>query len=124
MDDLHIGGILQVIHTRDRPVTWSASLYHIRLGSQVYDSLLEEFLDSHVNTIDDEHFFSSTDKGPVREDHTGFGDMLRACILHLKGGWEEHFPLVEFSYNNSYQASIPMATYETLYGRPCRSPIC
>ena len=33
-------------------------------------------------------------------------DMLRACILDLKGSWEDHFPLVEFSYNNSYQASI------------------
>ena len=50
--------------------------------------------------------------------------MLRACVLDLKGGWEEHFPLVEFSYNNSYQASIQMAPYEALYGRPCRSPIC
>ena len=37
---------------------------------------------------------------------------------------EEHFPLVEFAYNNSYQASIQMAPYEALYGRPCRSPLC
>ena len=51
-------------------------------------------------------------------------DMLRACVLDYKGSWEEHFPLVEFSYNNSYQASIQMAPYEALYGRPCRSPIC
>ena len=51
-------------------------------------------------------------------------DMLRACVLDLKGSREEHLPLVEFAYNNSYQASIQMAPYETLYGRPCRSPIC
>ena len=51
-------------------------------------------------------------------------DMLRACVLDLKGSWEEHLPLVEFAYNNSYQASIHMAPYEALYGRPCRSPIC
>ena len=51
-------------------------------------------------------------------------DMLRACVLDFKGSWEEHFPLVEFAYNNSYQASIQMAPYEALYGRPCRSPIC
>ena len=50
-------------------------------------------------------------------------DMLRACVLDLKGRWEEHLPLVEFAYNNSYQASIQMAPYEALYGRPCRSPI-
>ena len=50
-------------------------------------------------------------------------DMLRACVLDHKGSWEEHLPLVEFSYNNSHQASIQMAPYEALYGRPCRSPI-
>ena len=32
--------------------------------------------------------------------------------------------MVEFAYNNSYQASIQMVPYEALYGRPCRSPIC
>ena len=33
-------------------------------------------------------------------------------------------PLVEFEYNNSYQASIGMTSYEALYGRRCRSSIC
>ena len=41
-----------------------------------------------------------------------------------KCSWEEHFPLLEFAYNNSYQASIHMTPYEALYERPCRSPIC
>ncbi|GJV71616.1 putative reverse transcriptase domain-containing protein [Tanacetum coccineum] len=35
-----------------------------------------------------------------------------------------HLPLVEFSYNNSYHASIKVAPFEALYGRKCRSPIC
>ena len=51
-------------------------------------------------------------------------DMLRACVLDHKGRWVKHLPLVEFAYNNSYQASIQMAPYDALYGRPCRSPIC
>ena len=51
-------------------------------------------------------------------------DMLRACVLDHKGSWEEHLPLVEFAYNNNYQASIQMTPYETLYGRPYRSPLC
>ena len=45
-------------------------------------------------------------------------DMLRACVLDLRGSWEDHLPLVEFAYNNSYQASIEMAPFEALYGRP------
>ena len=51
-------------------------------------------------------------------------DMLRACVLDFNGSWEDLLPLVEFSYNNSYQESIQMAPYEALYGRPCRSPVC
>ena len=43
-------------------------------------------------------------------------DMLQACILNLKGSWEEHLPLVEFAYNNSYQESIQTTPYEALYG--------
>jgi hypothetical protein len=50
--------------------------------------------------------------------------MLRACALNFGGSWDEHLPLAEFSYNNSYQSSIKMAPYEALYGRKCRSPIC
>ena len=50
-------------------------------------------------------------------------DMLRACVIDWSGKWERYLPLVEFSYNNSYQATIGMAPYEALYGRKCRSPI-
>src|SRR3954463_6646777 len=50
--------------------------------------------------------------------------MLRACIMNFGGSWENHLHLVELAYNNNYQASIGMAPYEALYGRPCRSPLC
>jgi len=50
-------------------------------------------------------------------------DMLRVCTIDFKGSWDEHLPLVEFAYNNSYHASIGMPPYEALYGRKCRSPV-
>ena len=40
--------------------------------------------------------------------------MLRAYVLSWKGSWEDHMPLVEFAYNNTYQASIRLAPYEVL----------
>lgn len=49
--------------------------------------------------------------------------MLCACILDLGGSWESYVPLVEFAYNNSYQAMIKMAPYEALHGRRCRAPL-
>nr|AAC26240.1 contains similarity to reverse transcriptases (PFam: rvt.hmm, score: 116.22) [Arabidopsis thaliana] len=51
-------------------------------------------------------------------------DMLRMCVLDWGGRWADHFSLVEFAYNNSYQMSIGMTPFETLYGRPCRTPLC
>nr|GEV72352.1 putative reverse transcriptase domain-containing protein [Tanacetum cinerariifolium] len=51
-------------------------------------------------------------------------DLLRACVIDFGNGWERHLPLVEFSYNNSYHASIKAAPFEALYGRKCRSPVC
>ncbi|GJY21838.1 putative reverse transcriptase domain-containing protein [Tanacetum coccineum] len=51
-------------------------------------------------------------------------DMLRACVIDFGKGWENHLPLVEFSYNNNYHASIKAAPFEALYGRKCRSPVC
>ncbi|GKB03364.1 putative reverse transcriptase domain-containing protein [Tanacetum coccineum] len=51
-------------------------------------------------------------------------DMLRACVIDFGNGWVRHLPLVEFSYNNSYHASIKAAPFKALYGRKCRSPVC
>nr|GFC13156.1 putative reverse transcriptase domain-containing protein [Tanacetum cinerariifolium] len=50
--------------------------------------------------------------------------MLCACVIDFGKGWVKHFPLVEFSYNNSYHASIKVAPYEVLCGRKCRSLVC
>ncbi|GJV79316.1 putative reverse transcriptase domain-containing protein [Tanacetum coccineum] len=49
--------------------------------------------------------------------------MLRACVLDFRGSWDVHLPLVEFSYNNSYHASVRCAPFKALYGKKCRSPI-
>nr|GEX07259.1 putative reverse transcriptase domain-containing protein [Tanacetum cinerariifolium] len=42
-------------------------------------------------------------------------DMLRACVIDFRGSWDRHLPLVEFSYNNIYHASIKAAPFEALY---------
>jgi transposase InsO family protein len=50
-------------------------------------------------------------------------DMLRACVMEYPGSWDKNLPWAEFSYNNSYQASLKMAPFEALYGRQCRTPL-
>jgi hypothetical protein len=49
--------------------------------------------------------------------------MLRACALKHGGSWDKSLPYAEFSYNNSYQASLKMSPFEALYGRKCRTPL-
>jgi hypothetical protein len=49
--------------------------------------------------------------------------MLRAYVLQYDKNWDKCLSLAEFSYNNSYQASIKMAPFEALYGRRCRTPL-
>ncbi|GKD85412.1 putative reverse transcriptase domain-containing protein, partial [Tanacetum coccineum] len=67
-------------------------------------------------------YHPQTDKQSKRTIPT-LKDVLRACVIDFGKGWVNHFPLVEFSYNNSYHASIKAAPFEALYGRKCRSPI-
>ena len=46
---------------------------------------------------------------------------MRACVLDYGSSWDDNLPYAEFSYNNSYQASLKMAPFEVLYGRRCRT---
>ncbi|GKD52946.1 reverse transcriptase domain-containing protein [Tanacetum coccineum] len=65
-------------------------------------------------------YHPKTDRQSERTIQT-LEDMLQACVIDFGKGWERHLPLVEFSYNNSYHASIKVAPFEALYGRECRS---
>src|SRR4051812_22604930 len=49
--------------------------------------------------------------------------MLRACVIEYESKWEDCLPFAEFSFNNSYQASLQMAPFEVLYGRKCCTPL-
>ncbi|GJU12546.1 putative reverse transcriptase domain-containing protein [Tanacetum coccineum] len=60
-----------------------------------------------------------------REDYTKpTSRLMLSCAIDFGKGWVNHLPLVEFSYNNSYHASIKASPFEALYGRKCRLPVC
>ncbi|GJX77159.1 putative reverse transcriptase domain-containing protein [Tanacetum coccineum] len=68
-------------------------------------------------------YHPQTDRQSERTIQT-FKDMFRACAIDFGKGWDNHLPLVEFSYNNSYHASIKAAPFEALYGQKCHLPVC
>ena len=70
-------------------------------------------------------FYPQTDRQTTgRENNQTVEDMLQPCALGFNGSWDRYLSLIEFAYNNSYQASVRMAPYEALYGRHCKSPFC
>jgi transposase InsO family protein len=79
---------------------------------------LDEALDTQL------HFSSAyhpqTD-GQTERVNQILKDMLRACALQYGRSWDKSLPYAEFSYNNSYQESLKIATFEMLYGRRCRT---
>jgi transposase InsO family protein len=50
-------------------------------------------------------------------------DMLRMYVMEKPSKWEDYLHLVEFSYNNGYQASLKMSLFESLYGRKCNTRV-
>lgn len=48
---------------------------------------------------------------------------MRACALDFPVSWDSHLHLMEFAYNNSYEATIGMTPFEAIYGKSCRSPV-
>ncbi|GJT27627.1 retrovirus-related pol polyprotein from transposon TNT 1-94 [Tanacetum coccineum] len=68
-------------------------------------------------------YHPQTDRQSKRTIQT-LEDMLHAYVIDFGKGWVNHLPLVEFSYNNSYHASIKVAPFEALYGQKCHSPVC
>jgi hypothetical protein len=50
-------------------------------------------------------------------------DMLRMYVMDKPSKWEYYLHLVEFAYNNGYQASLNMSPFEALYGRKCNTPV-
>jgi hypothetical protein len=69
--------------------------------------------------------FSSTyhpqTDGQTERTNQVLEDMLRAYAVKHGGSWDKSVPYEEFSYNNSYEASLKMSPFDALYGRKCRT---
>jgi transposase InsO family protein len=86
-----------------------------RFWAQVHESLGTKLIHSSC-------YHPQTD-GQTERVNQVVEDMLRACVIHFDKSWDKCLAPVEFAYNNSYQASLKMAPFETLYGRRCRTPL-
>jgi transposase InsO family protein len=81
---------------------------------------LHEALGTHLKFSSTYHLQTN---GQTERTNQILEDMLRACALQDKLGWDKRLPYAELSYNNSYQTSLKMSLFEALYGRNCRTPL-
>jgi transposase InsO family protein len=105
--DLYIEHILR-LHVSDRGMQYVSKFWkslHKAIGTQL-----------DYNTA----YHPQTD-GQTERVNQILEIMLRACVLMYGSDWEKSLSHVEFSYNNSYQASLKMLSFEDLYGRRCRT---
>nr|GEW47943.1 putative reverse transcriptase domain-containing protein [Tanacetum cinerariifolium] len=104
--------------------SWDLGKMHMGRSGQGVGTVLKAFQKAMGARLDMSTAYHLETDGQSETIIQTLEDMLRACMIDFGNGWERHLPLVEFSYNNSYHASIKAAPFEALYGQKCRSPIC
>jgi transposase InsO family protein len=92
-------------------------------GSQFTSKFWKKLHESMYTKLNFSSAYHPQTNGQMERTNQILEDMLRACVLKYGKGWDKSLPYAEFSYNNSYQASIEMAPFEALYGRQCRTPM-
>jgi hypothetical protein len=86
-------------------------------GSQFTSKFWEKLHESMDTKLNFSSAYHPRTDGQTERTNQILEDMLRACALKYGKSSDKSLPYAEFSYNNSYQASIKMALYEALYGR-------
>ena len=61
--------------------------------------------------------FHPQSDGKTKRVNQVLEDLLRMYVKEQRGTWEDYLHLVEFAYNNHYQASARYSPFKIMYGR-------
>ncbi|WVZ84968.1 hypothetical protein U9M48_031933 [Paspalum notatum var. saurae] len=113
--ELYISRIVCLHGVPKRIISDRGSQFTSRFWEQLHDSLDTKlrFSTAYHPQID----------GQTERTNQILEDMLRACAIQYDTSWDKCLPYAEFSYNNSYQASLKKSQFEALYGKKCRTPL-
>ncbi|WVZ51942.1 hypothetical protein U9M48_003039 [Paspalum notatum var. saurae] len=92
-------------------------------GSQFTSHFWEQLHDSLDTKLRFSTAYHPQTDGQTKRTNQILEDMLRACVIQYGTSWDKCLPYAEFSYNNSYQASLKKSPFEALYGKRCRTPL-
>ncbi|WVZ84746.1 LOW QUALITY PROTEIN: hypothetical protein U9M48_031737 [Paspalum notatum var. saurae] len=113
--ELYISRIVCLNGVPKRIISDRGSQFTSRFWEQLHDSLDTKLRFSTA-------YHPQTD-GQTERPNQILKDMLRACAIQYGTSWDKCLPYAEFSYNNSYQASLKKSPFEALYGNRCRTPL-
>ncbi|WVZ75945.1 hypothetical protein U9M48_023957 [Paspalum notatum var. saurae] len=113
--ELYISRIVCLHGVPKRIISDRGSQFTSRFWEQLHDSLDTKLRFSTA-------YHSQTD-GQTERTNQILEDMLRSCAIQYGTSWDKCLPYAEFSYNNSYQASLKKSSFEALYGKRCRTPL-
>jgi hypothetical protein len=113
--ELYISRIICLHGVPKKIISDRGSQFTSRFWEQLHDSLDTKLRFSTA-------YHPQTD-GQTERTNQVLEDMLRACAIQYGTSWDKCLPYAEFSYNNSYQASLKKSPFEALYGRKCRTPL-
>jgi transposase InsO family protein len=92
-------------------------------GSQFTSRLWKSFHENLDTNLKFSLAYHPQTDGQTERTNQVLEDMLRVCALQHGSSWDKSLPYAEFSYNTSYQASLKMSPFETLYGRKYKAPL-
>jgi len=92
-------------------------------GTQFTTQFWQQLHESMDTKLDFSSAYHLQTDGQTERTNQVLEDMLIACALKHGGSWDKSLLYAEFSYNNSYQASLKMAPFEALYGKKCRTSL-
>ncbi|WVZ63495.1 hypothetical protein U9M48_013122 [Paspalum notatum var. saurae] len=113
--ELYISRIVCLHSVSKRIISDRGSQFTSRFWEQLHDSLDTKL---RFNTA----YHPQTD-GQTESTNQILEDMLRAYAIQYGTSWDKCLPYAEFSYNNSYQASLKKSPFEALYDKRCRTPL-
>jgi transposase InsO family protein len=113
----------RIVYVPNSMPTWGTKKIVSDRGSQFTSQFWEKLHESMDTKLNFSSAYHSQTDGQTERTNQILEDLLRAYALKYGKSWDKSLPYAEFSYNNSYQASIEMAPYEALHGRQCRTPL-
>jgi transposase InsO family protein len=111
--DLYIDNILR-LHRAPKSIVSDR-------GPQFTAKFWKSFHEAMGTSLDFSTAFHPQTDGQTERVNQILEDLLRACVLTYGTDWEKSLSFAEFSYNNSYQASLRMSPFEALYDRKCNT---